>query len=41
MKDDLGVTEEARASNRGHLKDIEAFEKEVRIRLRSRLLTDR
>ena len=41
MKDDLGATEEARVSNRGHLKDIEAFEKEVRIRLRYRLLTDR
>ena len=41
MKADLGPTEEARLANRGHLKDIERFEKEIKVRLRSNLLTDR
>ena len=39
MKEDLGSTDEARQSNRGHLVDIEVFEKEVRAKLRSKLLT--
>ena len=38
MRADLGATEEARLRNRGHLEDIGAFEREVRIKLRSKLL---
>ena len=41
MKSDLGVSEEARTSNRGHLSDIETFETQVKVRLRKRLLTER
>ena len=39
MKEDLGSTDEARQSNCGHLDDIEVFEKEIRVKLRSKLLT--
>ena len=38
MRSDLGATEEARLKNRGHLEDIGAFEREVRVKLRSKLL---
>ena len=38
MREDLGVTEEAKLRNRGHLEDIASFEREVRVRLRSKLL---
>ena len=41
MKEDLSGSEEVMEANRGHLKDIEAFEREVKLRLRSKLLTDR
>lgn len=41
MKEDLGSTEEARKTNKGHLSDIETFEKDIRLRLRAHLLTDR
>ena len=34
----MGASEEARQSNRGHLEDIRVFEKDVRIKLRSKLL---
>ena len=40
MREDLGSTEEARLANRGHLQDIETFEKDIKLRLRSHLLTD-
>jgi len=40
MKNDLGSSEQVRKANEGHLKDIEAFEKEIRLKLRQRLLTE-
>ena len=39
MREDLGYSVEARQNNRGHLEDIQAFENETRVKLRSKLLT--
>lgn len=39
MRADLGVSDEAKLRNRGHFDDIAVFEKEIKIKLRTKLLS--